>query len=92
MTDKQLQQHAYNIQKLLEANEIFLPVSLELSGNSLVIDIYHGDWKHDHLFIEHLVKTYCANRNIHCLHHTETYDEESNDDTYSAFHYFKLFK
>lgn len=51
----------------------------------LTYHIYHGDWKHDHLFSEKLVEEFAGSKNWKIINMWED-AEESDDDTYSAYH------
>ena len=51
------------------------------------IEVYveHGDWKHDHLRAEHIVKNILGN---HFRDHFEDVTESDGSDCYSAWHTF----
>ena len=53
------------------------------NGKYLCVDIEHGDWKHDHLHCNHVMETVF---NLSC--EKEEIWEPSEDDSYSATHYF----
>lgn len=66
------------------------------SSNRLAdLDLYmviDGDWKHDHLFAEHLVEEWCKENGYVIIKHTETEIGNSNSDWYEAEHYWALVK
>lgn len=55
----------------------------------LVID---GDWKHDHLFAEHLVEEWCKENGYVITRHTESEIGNSDSDWYEAEHHWFLIK
>lgn len=73
----------YFLLKQFADNKIFLELEID------------GDWKHDHLYCEHLVKNFCAENNIEILSAEEkVYHEEeetSYSDDYAALHTWELF-
>lgn len=73
----------YFLLKQFADNKIFLELEID------------GDWKHDHLYCEHLVKNFCEENNIEILSAEEkVYHEEeetSYGDDYAALHTWELF-
>ena len=73
----------YFLLKQFADNKIFLELEID------------GDWKHDHLYCEHLVKNFCEENNIEILSvEEEVYHEEeetSYSDDYAALHTWELF-
>lgn len=52
-----------------------------ISGNTVKVDITWGDWKHDHLFVDHVFTTILGAK-----HYSTEVTEEDGSDTYSAIH------
>ena len=59
-------------------------------NNSIYTDISWGDWKHDHIWIQHLVREFFINRDVYVKHESFT-TEEDGSDTYSAEHIWTLY-
>ena len=57
----------------------------ENENGIISIDIDYGDWKHDHLCCDHIMK-----ENGYTLIN-EVVTEEDGSDTYSSIHYYKKF-
>lgn len=53
------------------------------------VDITWGDWKHDHIYLQHLATEFFSKKGISIEHMQET-TEEDGSDTYSATHTFKI--
>lgn len=70
------------IQKTLIENGLFHNV-YEL-GIFVVIEIEWGDWKHDHIFTNHIMKE--LGYTLYSEQETKTNDS----DCYSSIHYYKL--
>ena len=51
----------------------------------LCVDIHMGDWKHEHLFIKHLI-----NENFSNLEYVTSIEEPSDEDCYSARHFYMV--
>jgi len=66
-------------------------VYLNISGGKVRIemDIYSGDWKHDHLRAMYLVGEYLSDHGF-LFHHDEIITDESLSDTYDALHSWTL--
>ena len=80
-------------------SEYIYPESFSLeqfADNKIFLELeIDGDWKHDHLYCEHLVKNFCDENNIEILGvEEEVYHEEeetSYSDDYVALHTWELF-
>lgn len=57
-----------------------------MNDKAVSVTIYWGDWKHDHLCLEQIMKQ----EGLSSLGHDVT--EEDGSDCYSAIHYFMLNK
>lgn len=70
--------------------------TFENSSNSLAdLDLeilIDGDWKHDHLFAEHLVEEWCKENGYVITRHTSEVTNETNRDDYEAVHHWFLIK
>lgn len=66
------------------------------SSNRLAdLDLYmliNGDWKHDHLFAEHLVEEWCKENGYVIIKHTSEEIGDSDRDDYEAEHHWFLVK
>lgn len=54
----------------------------------LTYSIHHGDWKHDHLFSEKIVEEFAGSKNWKIINTDEQTIEDSDDDSYSSYHYY----
>ena len=52
-------------------------------GISIAVEINRGDWKHDHAFVDYIMRNL---RNV--TKFGEEVTEEDGSDTYSSIHYF----
>jgi len=66
------------VQKLLDENHIYADVYL---NGPLCVDISWGDWKHEHLRCDWLIKEH-----FNVLLNNTTTTEENGSDCYSAIH------
>lgn len=88
--DKLLNRH---IENLCSQNKLFVNIiNTACAGSSNVgfvdIHIEHGDWKHDHIFLDNLIK---SNFNVVGLHKKNVEQIEQNgSDCYSATHSYML--
>ena len=57
----------------------------------LNIDIYFGDWKHDHLYANYLVEEWCKENNYLLSNVIEEITESDGSDCYSAIHKCNIF-
>lgn len=58
-----------------------------LDEETLECEIYWGDWKHDHLYFEYLIKEFLKSKGIGIRNMTDVVTEENQTDCYSAVHY-----
>lgn len=56
-----------------------------MTDYEIEISINNGDWKHDHLFVKHLIREVLGD-NLKGEHEVVTWEDGS--DCYSAIHYF----
>ena len=70
-----------DIQRIFEENEMWYDCDVNLDG-SVEINVEWGDWKHDHMYLNHVMK-----ENGYCLTDEEV-TEEDGSDAYSAVHTF----
>lgn len=54
------------------------------------IEIERGDWKHDHLYADYLIKEFLDNNGLHYFQIAEETTEEDGSDCYSAIHGFVI--
>ena len=52
-------------------------------GETIAVEITWGDWKHDHGFVDYLLRTIFGFKKV-----DEEITEEDGSDTYSSIHYF----
>lgn len=69
------------LRNYINENDIFADVYE--TASSFIISIEWGDWKHDHLYLTHLMKKR-GYKEINCV-----VTEENGSDCYSAEHYFR---
>lgn len=74
------------IQKMLNDEGISFSDVSECGNGKISICIEWGDWKHDHLYCDHLMKTL----GYTCYDEEET--ETDGSDCYSAIHNYKPLK
>ena len=68
--------------ELLKENNLYTEaVWEELDGKILCVEINWGDWKHDHLRCDWLIK-----ENFNVVFNSTEITEEDGSDTYSAIH------
>lgn len=72
------------IQEALRANQMYHSVYQTYEGE-IAIEVSWGDWKHDHLCLDLLLK---ETFNLDCIRNETT--EEDGSDTYSSIHYYKI--
>ena len=77
------------IRELLEGEGIYADV-YQGSDSDVEVYISDGDWKHEHLRVELLVKRFARDNNMEVEHTQENAyrDEDDISDTFSATHYF----
>lgn len=74
-----------DIRKYLKDNEVDCEV-YEHANGCISVEIEWGDWKHEHLFTDHLMKKIgysCTDVQV---------TEEDGSDTYSAVHFYEKFE
>ena len=78
----------YEIEKLLH-NEIttFEPY---LTDDGFGIEIFWGDWKHDHARADYLIRQYFENLGYR-VNVNQYVTEEDGSDTYSAQHNYRIY-
>ena len=52
--------------------------------------LIEGDWKHDHLYTEHLIDDFCEQKGLGVIRHDVEEVGESDSDWYKAWHYWKI--
>ena len=52
--------------------------------------LIEGDWKHDHLYTEHLIDDFCKQKGLGVIRHDVEEVGESDSDWYKAWHYWKI--
>ena len=78
-----MNRYAEAIENIMSENNLFGEI-VEYSNNKVAVEIFWGDWKHEHLRLEWLVR-----ENIPELKHIEAVTtEEDGSDCYSAVHKF----
>ena len=82
MTRKDKMKLIRDIGNKLEENGRYYNVELTADG-TIAIDISWGDWKHDHAFLNVLIRN---NFNLNLV--DEVVNEEDGSDCYSSTHYF----
>lgn len=78
-----------NITNILEENHLYPDYDICPNENKISFGIHWGDWKHDHLFLDHLVQTYLNEKEIKFIK-SEVTTEEDGSDCYSSIHYYRL--
>jgi hypothetical protein len=74
-----------DIDKLIQDSRIWAEVGIDPSSNTIEVEITWGDWKHDHLYCDWLIKDYLNERSIRCIK-SEIITEENGSDSYSSIH------
>lgn len=81
---------ADSIEKTLSDNHIFAYVDIDDVDNytaTFAIEIDDGDWKHEHIRADHIVKHFAEeSKNIDIVKIGETTIGDSESDTYSSIH------
>ena len=82
-TDMNTTFYEQDIKRIFKENECYYDWSIDSFDGTIEINVEWGDWKHDHLFLKHIMwKNHYRQTN-------EVVTEEDGSDTYSAIHYFK---
>jgi len=71
-----------DIKRIFKENKLRYDYSVHVDG-TIEVDVNWGDWKHDHLFLDHIMKN-----NGYCLK-DEVVTEEDGSDCYSSTHLFE---
>lgn len=72
-----------DIQRIFKENQCYYDYDIDFNDGTIEVHIDWGDWKHDHLFLKHIMwKNHYRQTN-------EVVTEEDGSDAYSATHYFK---
>ena len=61
----------------------------ETFDDRLVVSVSYGDWKHDHLYLDHLVRNFFLKKGLD-IEREEEVTSETEDDVYSSDHYYEL--
>lgn len=88
----QLEQNLYDFlsEKDIYPDDLGLSQSSSPLGDLSLSIIVRGDWKHDHLYTEHLVQKWCDENNLVIGKHTSEQIGESESDWYEAEHKWEL--
>lgn len=70
------------VQKLFNENSINHFFSVDFNNGTIEVEVEWGDWKHDHLYLERVMKN-----NGYTMIDSEV-TEEDGSDTYSARYWF----
>lgn len=70
-----------DIQRILNENDMWYEWDVDSKG-TVEIDVEWGDWKHDHLYLDHVM------RENGYIFTGEEVTEEDGSDTYSSVHTF----
>lgn len=70
------------IYNLMKENKLFGDI-IEETENKIAIEIFWGDWKHDHLRLDWLIM-----ENFNIKEKFNMITEEDGSDCYSAIHYY----
>lgn len=74
---------AQSIQNYLKEHNVY--ANVEEWNNQFVIDIDYGDWKHDHLYMQHLMNK------LNCKLLDKEITSSDGSDCYSATYYYSQF-
>ena len=85
--DFRLEDYLPELNKHLEENDFHYQARADYM-DELVIEINWGDWKHEHLRADALVRDFFMNRGI-LVTPTQEVTEEDGSDVYSAIHYYE---
>lgn len=78
-----MSENAKKIEKIIEENHIFGEIVQDWD-NVVAVEIYWGDWKHEHLRFKLLVLEQLGN----VKNYSQVTTEENGSDCYSAVHRF----
>ena len=84
MTEKVEKKLYDRLWSVTQENEIY-PSFIQIDGNTLIIGISWGDWKHEHLFLDDLIE-----RSFNAIHVNTKVTESDGSDTYSADHFYTI--
>lgn len=71
----------------LKRNELYVDVSY-VGTDTVLVDIEWGDWKHEHLRCDYLIKEFCKMYHLICKRIETMVTEDDGSDCYSGTHYF----
>jgi len=77
------------LHKYIYSNKVFTNDISMLPGNEIVINL-KGDWKHDHLRLDHLVQQFCNNNGFMLKDKSMDVIHDDGSDFYTADHYYKI--
>ena len=91
MTFEELQALANELNKFLEEQQAYYEVYPE-DDDTISADISWGDWKHDHLWFDHVAEKFFNEKGYDVVNFNVDVTDEDGSDTYSAIHSLQLRK
>lgn len=79
MTREQIKK---DVQRIFNEHKCYYDFDVDFTICTIEVSVEWGDWKHDHLFLRHIMME------NHYLPIGEDVTEEDGSDTYSSIHYF----
>lgn len=70
--------------KTLKDNKLYFEVDCFSTNGIFTIDVEWGDWKHDHLYLDHIMK------GIGLIKIHESVLESDGSDCYSSRHFYQI--
>lgn len=89
MEDKRLQELADEFNEEFRGEHVGMCVEAS-APNTLTCEIRWGDWKHDHLRLDWLMREFLERKGVRVRCVDSDVTEEDGSDCYSATHYFIL--
>ena len=91
MTFEELKALAEELNKFLEEQQAYYEVYPE-DDDTISADISWGDWKHDHLWFDHVAEKFFNEKGYDVVNVNVDVTDEDGSDTYSAIHSLQLRK
>ena len=91
MTFEELKELADELNKFLEEQQVYYEVYFE-DDDTISVDISWGDWKHDHLWFDHVAEKFFNEKGYDVVNVNVDVTDEDGSDTYSAIHSLQLRK
>ena len=80
------------LENFLREEDVYYEVWFDTKNDTVNAEIEWGDWKHDHLWFDHLAEQYLNSKGYEVIDVNVDVTDEDGSDTYSAIHSLKIRK